>query len=136
MAGIVADVQAMAAVTRSGCVGRLHTAGDDLVLPCLILGVLENAAFHPVGALGVTTARVLPLFGLEIAQVLKDEHACTVIFGELDNASAHQMRHVLIGMADLTPEVGHVLFVLCYDFWLIFLACYPYMQYRLFCTPS
>src|SRR5260370_12318437 len=129
MASIVAHAQAMAAVSLSGCVGRIHTAGDDLVLPCLILGVLENAAFYPVGALGVTTARVLTIFGLEIAQVLKDENACTVLFGELDNASAHQVGKIVVAMADLTPEVGIVLLVFGNDASLRSVACYPPKQF-------
>jgi len=136
LTGIVAHDQAMAAVTRSGCVGRVDAGGYNLVLPRLILGIAEDAAFHPVGALGVTTARVLPLFGLEIAQMLKDEHACTVLFGELDNASAHQMRHVLIGMADLTPEADIVLFILCNDASLRSVACYPPKQFRALCPLS
>src|SRR5260370_37682866 len=61
--------------------------------------------------------------------MLKDEHACTVLFGELDNASAQQMRHVLIGMADLTPEADIVLFVLCNDASLRSVACYPPKQF-------
>jgi hypothetical protein len=70
---------------------------------------------HPVGSLRIATTRILPLFWLEIAQVLKDQDAGLMFLGELDNATADQVRDVFIKMADFAPEVGIVLFILRQD---------------------
>src|SRR6266446_7323253 len=91
LAGIIAHDQAMAAVTLTTGVARIHTGGDDTMVPRLIPGVAEDTPFHPIGTLGVATARILPLFGAERAKMLKDENACSILTGELDNASAHQV---------------------------------------------
>ena len=68
--------------------------------------------------------------------MLKDEHACIVLFGELDNASAHQVGKIVIAMADLTPEVGIVLLVFGNDASLRSVACYPPKQFRTLCPLS
>ncbi len=123
LASMVAHDQAMTAVTFPTGVARIHTGGDDLLLPRLIPGVAENAALHPIGAFGIAPARILALFGLEIAQMLEDENARCVLGCELDNTSAHQMRHVLISVSDLTPEGGVVLFVFRHHASLRSVAC-------------
>ena len=125
LAGIVAHDQAMAAVTLSTGVARIDAGGDDLMLPCLILAIAENAALHPVGAFAVAPARIPALFGLEIAQVFKHQDACTMLSCELDNARAHQMGKGLITVADLAPEVGIVLLVLSQDASLAAVDCDP-----------
>src|SRR6266699_3155094 len=118
LASMVAHDQAMTAVTFPTGVARIHTGGDDLLLPRLIPGVAENAALHPIGAFGLAPARILALFGLEIAQMLEDENARCVLGCELDNTSAHQMRHMLIDIqidgADPCIRAGDLL---CYLGW-------------------
>jgi hypothetical protein len=47
--------------------------------------------------------------------VLEDEDGSPLLTGELDNTRTHQMGYLLIHVADLAPEVGIVLFVLCDD---------------------
>ncbi len=115
LASSVAHDQTIAAMTLTAGIARIHTTGDDLLLPCLIFGIAEDAALHPVRTFRVATARILPLFGFEIAQVLKHHDARFIFFGELDYASAHQMGKGLITVADLAPEVGIVLLVLSQD---------------------
>jgi len=105
----------MATVTLPTGVARIGAAGDDLLVPCLIFGIPEDAALHPVGSFGVATARILPLFGLEVTEMFKNEHACSMLGSELNNAHTHQMGHVLITMAYRCPEGGIVLLVFCYD---------------------
>ena len=55
---------------------------------------------------------ILALFRLEVSQVFKHQNSRPLLCGELDNAGAHQMGDVLIGVADLAPEVGIVLLIL------------------------
>src|SRR5207237_264899 len=110
---VVANDSGVAAMTMSAGMARIDPAGDDATgIPRLIFAVAENAPFHPVGAFGIATTRILPLFGFEAAQVLKDKNACPVLSRELDNASTHQVRYVFIQMADGCPEGSIVLFVL------------------------
>ncbi len=52
-----------------------------------------------------------------------------MLFGELDNASAHQVGKIVVAMADLTPEVGIVLLVFGNDASLRSVACYPPKQF-------
>jgi hypothetical protein len=47
--------------------------------------------------------------------VLKDQDAGSLLHGKLNNASTHQVSQILIGMADLPPEVGIVLRARRYD---------------------
>lgn len=113
---IVANDSGVAAMTVSAAIARIDPAGDDATcIPRLIFAVAENAPFHPVGSLRIATTRILPLFWLEIAQVLKDQDAGLMFLGELDNATADQVRDVFIKMADFAPEVGIVLFILRQD---------------------
>ncbi len=115
LACIVAHNLVMAAMAFSGRIARVYTAGDDLLVPCLILAIAEDAALHPVGAFGVAPARVPALFRLEIAQVLKNEKRSSMLSGELDNARTHQMGKRLITVSELAPEGGIVLLVFRQD---------------------
>jgi len=58
---------------------------------------------------------ILPLCRLEVPQVFKYEDGSSLLCGELDDASAHQMGDMLISVADLAPEIDIVLFVLRND---------------------
>ncbi len=115
LACIVAHNLIMAAMALSGRIARVYTAGDDLLVPCLILTIAEDAALHPVGAFGVAPARVPALFRFEIAQVLKNEKRSSMLSGELDNARTHQMGKRLITVSELAPEGGIVLLVFRQD---------------------
>ena len=67
----------MAFATR---VAWVDVAGDHTTcVPRLIFRVAEDAAFHPVGAFPIAPARIRALFGLEIAQMLKDENTDLVL---------------------------------------------------------
>jgi hypothetical protein len=112
--GVTYD-EGVTAMAFSGRVARVDSAGEDLSVPRFILGVLENPPFHPERSLRVPPAAILALFRAEVPQVFKHEDGSPLLCGELDNASAHQMGKVLIGVADLAPEIGIVLFVLCND---------------------
>ena len=92
-------------------------------IPCLIFGIAEDTPLHPESPFAIAPSAIRALFRLEIAQVLKDEDRGPLLSGELDNASAHQMGNLLIHVADLAPEVGIVLFVLCDDASLGSVAC-------------
>ena len=99
----------------SGRVARVDPAGDDPSVPRFIFGEVEDPPLHPEGSLRVPPAAILALFRLEGSQVFKHENSRPLLSGKLHNASAHQMGNVLIGVADLAPEVGIVLFVLGND---------------------
>src|SRR5258708_5279050 len=101
----------MAAMAFSGCVARVDAASDDLLIPRLIFGVLEDTPLHPERSFAIAPAAILPLFWLQVSQVLKHQDSCLMLCRELNNTGAHQMRDVLIGMSDGDPEVGIVLFV-------------------------
>src|SRR2546423_4350501 len=103
----------MTAMAFSGCVSRVDAAGENLLVPRLVFGVLEDPPLHPECSLGISLATILPLLRLEISQVLKHQDGAVLLCCELDNTSAHQMRDLLIYLSDLPPEVGIVLFVLC-----------------------
>src|SRR5438874_2073270 len=54
----VTDNPAMATMTLSARVARVDPRGHDLLVPCLIPGILEDPALHPVGAFAISTARI------------------------------------------------------------------------------
>src|SRR6266496_2706434 len=94
--------------------GRLR-AGNDPLVPRLVFGKVEDPPLHPELPFAVSPSAILPLFGLEIAQMLKHQDGSPVLLGKLDNASAHQMGNLLVHGADLTPQGDIVLFVFCHD---------------------
>lgn len=138
---VVANDVCVAAMAFSTRVARVHAAGDNTpCVPRLIFAIAEDAAFHPVGAFHIAPARIRALFGLEIAQMLKDKNARPMRFRELDNASADEMRDMFINVSDLAPEICIVLFVFRNDASLRSVACnaakqaLPKARYR--CTIS
>jgi len=86
-------------------------AGEDLLIPRLVFRVAEDAPFHPERSLRIPPAAILALFRFEVSQVFKHQDTGLVCLRKLHNASAHQMRHLLISVADLAPEVCIVLLV-------------------------
>src|SRR5215470_14477077 len=96
--------------------------------------------FMKSGAFPIAPARIRALFGLEIAQMLKDKHARPMCLRELDNASADEMRDLFINVSDLAPGNCIVLFPFCNDASLRSVACNaakqarPLARYR--CTIS
>ncbi len=99
----------------SRCVARVDPTGDDPLVPRLVFGVGEDPPLHPECSFAVSPAAILAQITLEGSQVFKHENSRPLLSGKLHNASAHQMGNVLIGVADLAPEVGIVLFVLGND---------------------
>ena len=109
---LVANDRRVAAMTFSARIGRVHPARDDATsIPRLIFAVPEDAPLHPVSPFRIATTRIPALFRAQLAQVLEDEKPRPVPLRELDNARAHQVRDVFIDVADLTPQVGIVLFI-------------------------
>src|SRR2546426_10942318 len=100
----------MATRTFSTRIPGIDAAGDDPFLPCLVLGILEDASFHPEGAFAIAATTIHAFLWFELAQMLEDENGGFMLLSKLDNASTHLMRKVLIGMFDLAPEVYIVLF--------------------------
>jgi hypothetical protein len=113
----------MAPGTFATGVSGIDTGRDDSLVPRLVFGVGENASLHPEGSLAIATAAILAFLWLELAQVLKNENGRSMLLGKLDNASAHLMRQVLIGMPDLVPDGLVILFPLGNDARLGTLAC-------------
>src|SRR5436305_4507847 len=105
----------MTAMAFSRRVARVDPAGENPSVPRLVFGVGEDPPLHPEGSLRVSPAAILALFRLEVSQVFKHQDGSLLLCGEQDNAGANQMGNVLIGVADLAPKVGIVLFVLCND---------------------
>ena len=75
-----------------------------------VLRIFENAPFHPECSFTIASSAILAFGRFEVTQVLEYQHACLMLLGELDNASAHQVGDLLVCVADLLPEVGIVLF--------------------------
>src|SRR5690349_845801 len=90
-------------------VAGVDAGGNDPLIPGFVFGVLENASLHPEGSFAIAPFAVLALLCFELAKMLEDQDRCFLFFGKLNNASTHQVRKVLIGMADLPPEVGIIL---------------------------
>src|SRR5260370_11772884 len=121
----IANDEAMTASALSGRIARVHPAGEDTHVIRVILRIFENTPLHPKCSFDVSPMAILALLRLEVPQVFKHEDGSPLLCGELDNASAHQMGDLLISVADLAPEVGIVLFVLCNDASLRSVACNP-----------
>ena len=68
--------------------------------------------------------------------MLEDQDTRSLILGELDNASAHQMGNLLICVSDLAPEVGIVLFIFGNDASLRSVTCNPSQVFRAFSPLS
>ena len=67
-------------------------------------------------AIRIAATAIRPLFRLEVPQVLEDQDTRSLILGELDNASAHQMGNLLICVSDFAPE-GGIGGDLCLNLW-------------------
>src|SRR5260370_924824 len=119
----VANNQALATSAFSGRIAGADPAGDDPRVIRLILRIFEDTPLHPERSLRVPPAAILALFRFEVSQVFKHQNGSPLLTGELDNAGAHQMRKVLIGVADLAPEIGVVLFPFGHDASLGSVAC-------------
>src|SRR5260370_27686827 len=115
----------MTTSTLSGRIARVEAGGQDALVVRLILGVLEDPPFHPVGPFTVSAMAILAPGRLEIAQMLEHQDVRLLCLCKLDNAGAHQVRNLLIYRADLAPEVGIVLFILGNDASLGSVACNP-----------
>ena len=110
LARIVANDEAVAAMTLPARIARVDPTGDDLLVPRLIFGIGEDTPLHPESPFAIAPSAIRALFGLESAQMLKDEDRSPLLSGKLDNAGTHQMGNLLVHLLDLAPEVGIVLF--------------------------
>jgi hypothetical protein len=108
----VADHQTLATSAFSGRIPGIDPAGDDPLVPRFVFGVGEDASLHPESAFAIAPVAIFALLWLEGAQVLKDQDGGPLLFGKQDNASADQVREVLICLSDLAPESRIVLFAL------------------------
>jgi hypothetical protein len=113
----------MATSTFSTGVSGIDARRDDPALPRLVLGVGEDTSRDRESAFAVASTTILAFLWLELAQVLKNENGRSMLLVKLDNASAHLMRQVLIGMPDLVPDGLVILFPLGNDARLGTLAC-------------
>jgi len=95
----------MAMSTFSTGISGIDPAGENPFIICFVLRVLEDASLHPEGSFAIASVAVLALGRFEIAQVLKHQYGSLVLLGKLDNASAYQVRDVLVSIGDLAPEV-------------------------------
>src|SRR6476660_1374954 len=100
----------MAASTLTASISGAYPTGENTSIVGLILGILEKTPFHPEGTFAIASSAVLAFCGFEIAKVLKHENSCFVLLCELDDATAHQMSHVVVYIPDLGPQIGIVLF--------------------------
>jgi hypothetical protein len=103
----------MATGTFSTGIPGTHPTSDNTSIVRFIFCILENSPFHPECSFAIASSAILAFGWFEITEVLKDEDAGFVLLGKLDNASAHQMGDLLIGVADLAPEVCIILFAFC-----------------------
>ena len=123
LARIVANDGVVAAVAFPACIPGGDPTGDDLLVPRLIFGIGEDASLHPESPFAIPASAILALFGLEVAQMLKDENGCPLLLGKLDYAGAHQVGNLLVHLLDLAPEGGIVLFACSDDARLDSVAC-------------
>ena len=123
LARMVANDEAVAAMTLLARIARVDPTGDDLLVPRLIFGIGEDASLHPESPFAIAASAILALFRFEVAQMLKDENGCPLLLGKLDNAGAHQVGNLLVHLLDLAPEVGIVLFAFSDDARLGSVAC-------------
>ena len=115
----------MATSTFTTGIPGIDPTGDDTSIVRFILGILENAPFHPECSFAIASLAVLAFGRFEVAEVLKHQYGGFVLLGKLDNASAHQMGYLLICVADLAPEICIVLFTFCDNASLASVACNP-----------
>jgi hypothetical protein len=132
----IANDQAMATSTFSGRMVRVDAGSQDTQVPRLVFGEIEDPPLHPEGTLAIPPTAILPFFRLEVPQMLEDQNTRSLILGELDNASAHQMGNLLICVSDFAPEGGIVLFVFGKDANLGSVACNPSQLSRALCRIS
>ena len=99
----------------SGGIAWVDPTGEKSMAPRLIFGIGEDPAFHPEGPFSVSPPTIRAFFRLEVPQVFEDEYRRSLFRGKLHNASAHLMSDLGVYGADLAPEVGIVLFMLCDD---------------------
>ena len=57
----------MATSTFAARIARIDSAGDDPRVPCLVLGIREDASLHPVGAFRVAAMAILARARFEVA---------------------------------------------------------------------
>ncbi len=62
----------MATSTFPTGISRANSAGENARVVGFVLGVLEDAPFHPEGSFAVASVTILALLWLEGSQVLKD----------------------------------------------------------------
>jgi hypothetical protein len=111
----VSSYKAIATGTFTTGIAGIDPTGDDTSIVGFIFCIRENAPFHPECSFAIASSAILPFGRFKIPEVLKDEYACSVLLDKLDNTSAHQVGYLLIGVADLTPQIGIIPFVLCND---------------------
>ena len=63
----VADDEGMTASAFATGVSGIDTTGEDALVPGLVLGVIENASFHPESAFAVAPTAILALLRFELA---------------------------------------------------------------------
>ena len=87
----VANDRSVAAMAFSGGVAWVDPTGEKSLAPRLIFDVSADPALHPECPFRISPPTIRALFRLEVPQVLEDEYRSSLLRGELDNASAHQM---------------------------------------------
>ena len=83
----VACNRSTASCTRATGILWAYPTGENTSIIGLVLGVVEDAPFHPEGTFAISTFAVLAFTWLEVAKVLKDENARRMLLGKLDNAA-------------------------------------------------
>ena len=64
---LIACHQRVTTSTLSTGVARVDPTGDDLLVPCLIFGINEDASLHPIGPFLIAPFTVFPFCGFEVA---------------------------------------------------------------------
>lgn len=133
---LIANDQGMAARTLATRISWIDAARDDPFIPCLVLGILEDASLHPEGAFALAATTILALLCFERALMLKDKNGRLMRFGKWDNASTHLMGEVLVGIADRAPERDVLLLALGNDPSLLAVTCNASQLVRAFSRLS
>src|SRR5258708_16147591 len=94
-----------ASCTRTTGISGTYPTGENTSIVGFVLCVVENTSFHPVGAFLIPSFAVLALCRLEVAKVLKNQDACLMLLGKLDNAGTYQMSHMLVYVSHLLPRI-------------------------------
>ncbi len=115
----------MATRAFSTGIAGIDSAGDDSFIPCLVLGIAEDAPLHPESPLALASTAILALGRLEVPQVFKHQDGRLMLFGKLDNTSTHQVRDGLIYIAYLLPKSNIILLSPCDNASLASVACDP-----------